>query len=319
MSLEYELEEEGELEWEAEGEEEWETEGEGELEWESEGEGEEESEEFFRRIVSLARRAASSPALRQVGLRAARGALSGLGGAGAALGSAVGGSRGASLGRSLGGVLGRQVAGWLPQREGEWELEEEVEGEEEVNPIRRIYPDALMEHLGHAAAEAESEAEAEAFLGALVPLAARLVPRAASAVMRVAPNLIRGVAGAARTLRANPATRPLVRALPTVVRRTTATLARQAQQGRRVTPQGAVRTLARQTSRVIGSPRQCAQAYRRSRALDRTYHRAAGPVAAATRPTTALPVAAARALAGGAVRPAANLCTACRHAVAGAR
>ena len=100
MANEYELEALPELE----GESEWEAEGEGEWEWESEGE--EESEEFFRRIVSLARRAASSPALRQVGLRAARGALSGLGGVGAALGGSIGGARGASLGRGLGGVLG---------------------------------------------------------------------------------------------------------------------------------------------------------------------------------------------------------------------
>src|SRR5206468_517482 len=68
MANEYELEALPELE----GESEWEAEGEGEWEWEAEGEGE--SEEFFRRILSLARRAASSPALRQVGLRAARGA-----------------------------------------------------------------------------------------------------------------------------------------------------------------------------------------------------------------------------------------------------
>ena len=44
-----------------------------------------------------------------------------------------------------------------------------------ANPLRRVYPDAMMEHLGHAAAEAETEAEAEAFVGALVPLAAGLV------------------------------------------------------------------------------------------------------------------------------------------------
>ena len=250
-----------------------------ELEWE--GELEAESEEFFRRIAGLARRAASSPALRQIGLRAARGALSGLGGLGAAAGGALGGAQGASLGRNLGSVLGRGLSGMLPQRE--WELEEE--GEWEVNPIRRVYPQALMEHLGHAAAEAETEEEAEAFLGALVPLAARAVP----SIMRVAPTLIRGVAGAARTLRANPATRPLVRAMPTVVRRTTQTLARQAQQGRPVTPQGAARTLARQTQRVISSPRQCAQAYQRSRALDRQFHRAAGPVASATGREASLP------------------------------
>ena len=275
MSFEYELEAEGE--WEFEGEAEWES------EWEGEGEEEAESEEFFGRIAALARRAAASPALRRIGLSAARSALSGLGSAGAALGNAVGGARGGALGRDLGSVLGSQVASWLPQSElemeGEWEGEWEGEGEMEVNPIRRIYPEALMEHLGHAAAAAESEAEAEAFLGALVPLAARLIPRAASAVMRVAPNLIRGVAGAARTLRSNPATRPLVRALPAVVRQTTANLARQVSQGQPVTPQTAVRTLARQTAQVLGSPQRCAQAYRRSRALDRTYHRATHPAA----------------------------------------
>jgi len=257
MSFEYELEAEGE--WEFEGEAEWES------EWEGEGEEEAESEEFFGRIAALARRAAASPALRRIGLSAARSALSGLGGAGAALGNVIGGLEG----------------------EGEWE----GEGEMEVNPIRRIYPEALMEHLGHAAAAAESEAEAEAFLGALVPLAARLIPRAASAVMRVAPNLIRGVAGAARTLRSNPATRPLVRALPAVVRQTTANLARQVSQGRPVTPQTAVRTLARQTAQVLGNPQRCAQVYRRSRALDRTYHRATHP--AATTVGAAVPVRAA--------------------------
>ncbi len=263
---EYELEALPELEWEGEGEWEW--------------EGEAESEEFFRRIAGLARRAAASPALRQVGLRAARGALSGLGGVGAALGGALGGAQGGALGRSLGSTLGRHLSGRLPQREyeGEWEYEMEV------NPIRRVYPDALMEHLGHAAAEAESEEEAEAFIGALVPLAARLLPRAASSVMRVAPNLIRGAAGAARALRRNPATRQLVRTLPTVVRQTTANLARQAAQGRPITPQGAVRTLARQTARVVGSPQRSTQAFRRSRALDRRFHHAAGPVASATGP-----------------------------------
>src|SRR5262245_44407419 len=37
--------------------------------------------------------------------------------------------------------------------------------EAEISPIRRIYPDAMMEHLGHAAAETHSEAEAQALAG----------------------------------------------------------------------------------------------------------------------------------------------------------
>lgn len=214
-----------------------EYEGEWEGELESVLEGEYESEELFRRLARLAAQAPESPALRGVGLTAAR----------SALGDAQ------------------------PEFDGEWESE--------LNPIRRVYPDALMEHLGHAAAEAETEAEAEAFVGALIPLAARLIPRVAPAIMRTAPQLIRGVSRVARTLRRNPVTRPLVRAIPTVVRRTTADLARQVSRGRPITAQGAARTLARQTARVLGDPRRCVAAYRQSRALDRRYHRAA-PAAA---------------------------------------
>ena len=233
-----------------------ELEGEGEFEAEAVGEletgGQAESEEFFRRLAGLAAQAARSPALQRIGQAAARSALGGLAGQG-------------------------ELEGEL-----EWEDEYEYEGEEEANPIRRVYPDALMEHLGHAASQTQSEAEAEAFVGALIPLAARVVPRVAPAVMRAAPQLIRGVARVTRTLRRNPATRPLVRAVPTIVRRTTASLARRAARGQAVTPRTAVRTLAGQTARVLSDPQQCVHAYRRSRALDRRYHRGARPPARRT-------------------------------------
>jgi hypothetical protein len=172
----------------------------------------------------------------------------------------------------------------LPQREyeGEFEYEGEYEGEFEneefVNPQRRLSSEALMAHLGNAAASAESEDEAEAFIGALVPLAARLIPRVAPAVMRAAPQLIRGISNVAQRLRSNPATQQLVRTLPTVARNTVGALARQVGAGRPVTPQSAVRTLAQQTARVIGNPRQATQAYQRNRALDRRYHQATRPM-----------------------------------------
>jgi hypothetical protein len=254
---------------------------EAEYEYESEFEygGELEGEQFLRQIIGLARRAARSPTLRRVGLAAARSALGGLGNVGGAIGGAPG-SRGAAIGSGIGSSIGTYLGGRLPTREfeSEWELESEL------NPIRRVYPDALMEHLGHAAAEAETEAEAEAFIGALIPLAARLIPRVAPMIMRAAPNLIRGVSRATRVLRANPATRPLVRAIPTVVRRTAADIARQAARGQPVTPRGAVRSLARQTARVLTSPRQCARAMQRSAVVDRQYHRAPAAAARAAAP-----------------------------------
>lgn len=275
----YEYELEGEFEYEAEAECEW--------------EGECEAEEFFGRLAALARRAAQSPALRRVGLAAARTALGGIGNIGAAIGGVPG---------SPGTVPGPG----LPQAE----YEGEFEWEGEVNPLRRVYPDALMEHLGHAAAETESEAEAEAFIGALIPLAARIIPRVAPAIMRAAPQLIRGAARVTRTLRRKPATRQLVRTMPTIIRNTAVSIARQASQGRPVTPQTAVRTLAQQTARVISSPRRAVQAYQRSRALDRRHHRVVGPAAAASSRSAAVPATVNRSANGA--------CAACRGAAVAA-
>lgn len=165
------------------------------------------------------------------------------------------------------------------ENEGEFEDESELEFESEdeleamANPLARAYPDVVMAHLGHAAAATESEAEAEAFVGALVPLATSLAGRAVPTLMRTAPQLVRGLSTVTRSLRRNPATRPLVRALPTVLTRTTRSLARQIARGRPLTPTSAVRTLARQTDAVLSNPDTRRVAYRRSRALDRDYHR----------------------------------------------
>lgn len=161
--------------------------------------------------------------------------------------------------------------------EDEWEGEFEDESERMANPLRRVYPDAMMEHLGHAAAEAETEAEAEAFVGALVPLAARMVRAAAPHVARSTPHLVRGLSTVAHTLRRNPGTRQLVRVLPTVASRTTHSLARHAARGHPITPRHAVRTLAGQTAAVLSNPRTRGQIVRRARALDRNYHQVTRP------------------------------------------
>ena len=237
---------------EFEFESEWESEG--EFEYEGEDEGEYEGEEFFGRLASLARRAAHNPMLRRVGLQAARSALGGMRGMGPA-----------------GGMAANVLGGFLPQQEYEGEYEGEFESF--VNPQLRLSRESLMAHLGNSAASAESEDEAEAFIGALIPLAAQLIPRIAPTVMRAAPQLIRGISNVAQRLRRNPATQQLVRTLPTVARNTVGSLARQVARGRPVTPQTAVRTLAQQTARVLSTPRQATQAYRRNRALDRQYHR----------------------------------------------
>jgi hypothetical protein len=171
--------------------------------------------------------------------------------------------------------------------EAEWEGEFEAEGE--LNPVRKVYPDAALEHLAHSAMNAENEADAaESFLplipmvaAQLAPLAARALPRLApkvlSAVSKVSPQLTRGVTRLAGSLYRNPRTRALLRVVPTIARRTIGNLARQVARGAPLTPRLAVRTLARQTADVLRSPSRCSCALRRSRTLDRVYHHAVAP------------------------------------------
>jgi hypothetical protein len=167
----------------------------------------------------------------------------------------------------------------LPQREYELEME----GEFEVNPVRKIYPDAMLEHLGHAAAEAQGEAEAEALASAMLPVAADAIPAASPALIRAMPGLVSAVSGVVRQLYRDPATRPLIRVIPAIVRRTAASLGQRAARGGPLTPQAAVRALAQQTLRLLGSPEQSARAFRRSQALDRHFHRTAVPPAPVNR------------------------------------
>lgn len=185
-------------------------------------------------------------------------------------------------------ALYEEEALYEDEYEGEFEAEDEYEAM--ANPLRRVYPDALMEHLGHAAAEAESEEEAEALIGAVAPIAIGMARRAVPAVIRSAPHLVRGLAGVTRTLRRNPATRPLVRALPTIAVRTTRSLARQVAQGRPVTARSAVRTLAGQTAAVLSDPRRRGAVLRRARAADRRYHQAVRTGAPGVAPVSAAAV-----------------------------
>jgi len=236
------------------------------------GGGESESEQFLGALANLARRGASwvtaagSPQ-RRFALWAARQALNrGLPAVGRWAGSQIGGSSDGATGANL----GQQAAGWLGGLLPQQEFEGEWEGE--VNPVRKWYPDAMLEHLGHAAAETQHEAEAEALAGAMIPLIARAVPRASSAILRATPGLVCGAAGLVRSLHRSPTTRPLIRVVPAIVRSTANAIGQQVSSGAPVSPQAAVQTLARQTARVLGNRQAAVQAFRKSQQLDRQLH-----------------------------------------------
>lgn len=154
--------------------------------------------------------------------------------------------------RGLGSALGL----------GEGESEYEYEFEFGTAPMSEY--EIVMENLAYRAAHSESEAEAEAFLGALIPLATRLIPQAAQVLTAIAPSLIQGVSRMGQTWHRSPRTRPLLQTVPQIVKATVATLANQAQQGKPVSPKTAVRALAGNTARVLNNPQKVAQVMRHS-------------------------------------------------------
>jgi hypothetical protein len=189
----------------------------------------------------------------------------------------------------LGSILGEgESEDFLGSILGESEDEFEGEDEGEISPIRKIYPDAVMEHLGELAAESESEDEAaEHFLPligmaaskllpvvakAVAPTAKRALPKIARVLTRATPKLTRGIRKVAKVLHRNPQTRHLLRTVPGIARRTVGNLAHKAARGAHITPHAAVRTLAKQTRRVLGTPQHRAQALRRHQHLERRFH-----------------------------------------------
>jgi hypothetical protein len=278
----YESELEQELEGEFEGLGEFEQ-HEGEFEWEHhegthEFEAELEADQFFGRIARgigrFVRRAA--PILRSVARIAAP-----------MVGTAIGGPFGAILGRVASQALGEEeLAGaheWEHHEQAhefeeelagahEWEhhehaheFEEEFEHHESAQEIAHeiahhetTHHEALAEIMAEAAAHEHHEAQAEAMIGAAVVTV--LSPRDRRALRRLLPHLVRGAAVLTRILRRRRATRPAVRAVPTIMRRTVSTLKRQAAAGRPITRRAAARAATVEVRRVLGSPSACAAA-----------------------------------------------------------
>ena len=193
-------------------------------------------------------------------------------------------------GEGLFGAIGNIASSLLGEGEEEEEYEGEFEDEyeDEISPVRKVYPDAMMEHLGELAAEAESEDEAaEHFLPlvgmaaskllpvvakAIAPAAKRALPKIARAVTKASPHLTKSIGKVARVLHRNPHTRHLLKVVPAIARRTVGGIARQAAHGRHITPRLAVRTLARSARHVLGHPHHRHNALKRHHHLERRFH-----------------------------------------------
>lgn len=189
-SMAAELEGELELEGETESDLTRELVHEHELQPESEHEQEQEHEAFFNHLAAMADRFGRPQSLRRIALAAARSALR---------------------------------ANARPYRavEGEAEMEGEFEGagllELEAGPTERAHAAAMMEHTGHAAAEAANEQEAAEHFLPLIGLAAKLVaPKLIGMAGKIGGKLI-GKVGSRLLRRVGP--RLVRRIAPRVTRR----------------------------------------------------------------------------------------------------
>lgn len=252
LATEFELEGEEELEYEDElegflGAGEF-GEGDLEAEWAAEGELEfelEDGEEFFGGLRRIGRGLLS--VAKQVPWRAIAKTVAPM------VGTAVGGP--------LGGALGKAASSLLEGEYGEYgefedELEEEGEYEEEFFASLPVNPSAEL--MAAVASQARTDAEAEAMTGAATLLSISAADR--RELRRVLPYMVRGTAVLTRVLRSRRDTRPAVRVVPEIVRRSSTTLARRGAAGQPVTRKAAARVMATQTRRVLGNPRTCVRA-----------------------------------------------------------
>jgi hypothetical protein len=153
-----------------------------------------------------------------------------------------------------------------PELAHEFEQHEHQESAQEIaHEIAQhetTHHEALAEMMAEMAAHEHHEGQAEAMIGGAVVTV--LSPRDRRALRRLLPHLVRGAAVLTRVLRRRRATRPAVRAVPTIMRRTVATLKRQAAAGKPVTRQVAGRAAAVEVRRVLSSPAACAAAIRQN-------------------------------------------------------
>jgi hypothetical protein len=133
----------------------------------------------------------------------------------------------------------------------------------------------LMEALAAAAVAAEDEAEAEGLIAAAIPLSIRLAPTVYRALWPAIPALINGTVGVTRLLHRRSATRPRIKLIPTILRRTTVQLARHAAHGQPVTRRLASKVLAGQTAAALQhwrGPRPASRRAVRSKRRPRRLH-----------------------------------------------
>jgi len=170
-------------------------------------------------------------------------------------GGAIGGPVGARLGGMVGGLLGEEEM----EEEGLFEEEEESgllqEEEAELFGLDS-FTDSMAESLAVQAAESDSEEESSSLVGGIT---ITIVTPAPVQVRKVAPALMTSANRLRRFLRRRRATRPLVKAIPGILKKSTQMLTNHARQGGTITPALAKKAMAQATAKPLRTPAAAAR------------------------------------------------------------
>ena len=168
------------------------------------------------------------------------------------IGKVIGGALGGPAGAAIGGKLG----GFVQQMEGE------DEGETEDEMGASYEGSGLDESLAESMATAGSKGNMATAQSMGSALTVTIASRAPMEVKKVLPVLAKAGGDVAMTLAKSrdPRARTLVKVLPTIQKKTIATLTAKAKKGKRITPRTAARVMTKHAVRTLNSPQEVAKA-----------------------------------------------------------
>ncbi|MGB5560143.1 MAG: hypothetical protein WBN04_19285 [Paracoccaceae bacterium] len=165
---------------------------------------------------------------------------------GTVIGGAVGGPAGAAIGGRIGGIVQNL------EDENDFDSEDEMEAQLPVAPLDESLAEAMA-----SAASKSSPSDAAALGGAIT---ITIMSKTPLAVKSVAPALASASGRIARSMATSPASRQLMKALPSIVKQTAGTLNRKAQKGKPISKGTAARVMTKHAKRTLGSQARLAQA-----------------------------------------------------------
>ena len=186
--------------------------------------------------------------------------------AGKAIGMALGGPAGAAVGGMVGNVVSNLEDGYEAM---DGDTPDEMDAEEFYAPDS--LDDETAEAMAHAASKAKSSDAAALAAGA----ASTLAGKAPAKVKAVMPTVTSASANVAKVMAKHPKAKVLTKTLPTIQKRTIATLSKKAAKGKAVTPTVAKRVMAKHATKVLNSPSQIATALAKNETKRRSLNKKA--------------------------------------------